>query len=1288
MENTSGMPDLARPTELLEDDQDRIKRMATPTVQQEVERIDVPSGVRPTQPQEANPSLEEGGDEELMRMLESLPPAEVVSSSEDEELIRMLESLPPADDEELSSVLSALPSPEGVEDSEGGVDIGGFEVSDKGIQYSGIAAVDAILQRFDKGSLTKKKATEDPEVIEMMRLGLEFRFGDRGILRRSAGVLASGIGTNYTADMSDEESYEMWQNWQRSFHGGQTSTLASETVFNAGLNDEEKAFLGSQYLLFDKHPDIFDSEVSYPEMFDGIYDYTKAALYDATTVMSLGVGRAFSIGGAKAASTAVRQAAQATFRAQLKKGVARETAEQMAKASAKKSALSIGAREVAAYSAVDFAANVGGNALLQNILIDTDAQEEFSALQTGVAAIATIAIPGVMGASAGYRAFSRSDVAPEFLKPAVNIAEKFKGVTKEVIDKQMYARINWDMVKGQFSETIEDFSKNRGLYQKWSESLADAKDAFGSGVSMSDSEKVFVRGFMFGPTDGSRNGFVQTMEEAGLVYLQRDADDNITNFIGDAMSWLQEKEVTKYISAFTKEFDDFAIKPFSVGTREITKVSDIKTGKELSEFWRVRQSEVGARLWDSSEIKRRLALGTRRTGPAGEGEPTATDLFNSMLAEVVEKVPEKQIGAYVNSLWKSTLTATLATTGANVRGWGAYTAMNTVSDLVSGALNMGVSTIQKAVGSPDAAKITMQTGQASILGSLRRGVSFLGASDTMESAAGFLELNPKVLKSLSRDMGGDSGVASGKETIELFGLNSDSKLFKGLEKVRDFAQSISGIKLQDEVTKQLNFMTHLEQYTRQFYGKSYNDFMEDPLLGFIEMNSAKFHDTVVKNSVDRTLRETGSLAWVGKEGSTYALEAAKFMERVSRHSAGGYIVPFGKFFNTATAMIGDFSGVNLIRYTAHKAIKGPAGPTGLAAEEMATLTSKVAVGWSIVLLYSEAKRENIDRGLAHNMVRRDDGSIRDVSRDFPENVIHSLAQAVAHYRKDGRVPSDLKAEIGDLILGNTTKAGANTFKLILDTVSGELTPPDLMNEAFESTLKTIAGFARPLDPYNSLIKMVEQDFDEPDRNVSGDKWVDWSSTKKVTRYVDQFFELLGVGPTEATPRASMGIRTSGSSPVEPSLMMGARRAGNQPLSRRLLNSVGKADWTVFRGFSDPDLKSWFNLRMENIFEAHSNILLEDNPNFFELPLLQRETLVNGMIVESRETLRDYLEAVGPSEMKHRDRINKVNKTHLAEAMKSLDLEGDPLDLLKEENGLETLGIVLDLAEGTKGRILD
>ena len=206
--------------------------------------------------------------------------------------------------------------------------------------------------------------------------------------------------------------------------------------------------------------------------------------------MSAGVGRAFSIGGAKAAATAIRVSAIASYRAAIKKGATKEVARKTATLTAKKSLASITATEVAKYSAVDFVANVGSDVLHQNLMMDLGVQKEYSATQTGIAALATIALPAVMASSKGFTSYAKSEYAPSFLKPALDASEKFKGQTKEVIDKQMQARIDWDSVDGELSDTIENFSKNRGLYSKWSDALIDSKDMISGGVNLTDNETV------------------------------------------------------------------------------------------------------------------------------------------------------------------------------------------------------------------------------------------------------------------------------------------------------------------------------------------------------------------------------------------------------------------------------------------------------------------------------------------------------------------------------------------------------------------------------------------------------------------------------------------------------------------------------------------------------------------------------------------------------------------------------------------------------------------------------
>ena len=190
---------------------------------------------------------------------------------------------------------------------------------------SGLTAM-SFIDEYEKGTLSKEKALADQRVIDAMRTGLDFRFGDRNLASNLATGLAGGAIGGYTKDMSDEDIFEQWQNWQRSFAGGQTVTTANEIAFLSTLDDDEKALVGAQYEMFDKNPNIFSAETGWGEMFDGIKDYASAAVWDPLTLFSLGVGKAMGAGATKVASVAVRGAAQTAFRSALKSGMAREAA--------------------------------------------------------------------------------------------------------------------------------------------------------------------------------------------------------------------------------------------------------------------------------------------------------------------------------------------------------------------------------------------------------------------------------------------------------------------------------------------------------------------------------------------------------------------------------------------------------------------------------------------------------------------------------------------------------------------------------------------------------------------------------------------------------------------------------------------------------------------------------------------------------------------------------------------------------------------------------------------------
>ena len=123
--------------------------------------------------------------------------------------------------------------------------------------------------------------------MEVVRSNLEARFTPGGVLtkaRRGAtgltGGAIGGLSSQDYREMSDYKVFEVWQNYQRSFAGGQTVTTGNEIAYGMSSDDSTKVKLGAGYLLFDQMDNAFTGEGSWAEMGDAIWDYSKSAVYD------------------------------------------------------------------------------------------------------------------------------------------------------------------------------------------------------------------------------------------------------------------------------------------------------------------------------------------------------------------------------------------------------------------------------------------------------------------------------------------------------------------------------------------------------------------------------------------------------------------------------------------------------------------------------------------------------------------------------------------------------------------------------------------------------------------------------------------------------------------------------------------------------------------------------------------------------------------------------------------------------------------------------------------------
>lgn len=1147
----------------------------------------------------------------------------------------------------------------------------------------------SIIEEYGR-PLNKQDFLEDDRLMQLVDLNLEARFrsGNYGVGGTGYSYLTSlsggATGRNWQ-DRSREDRFEMWQNYHRSFAGGQTVTTANEVGYLTTADDDTKAVLGMGYTLFDSMGNIFSKDTSWGEMFDGVRDYISAAVWDPTTVASLGVGKLLSAGGTKATATAIKTLAQQTAREAVANGASRTAAEaaarvavQEAVAQSTRFTVREAAGAVARNSVVDLAANVGADIAYQNVLIDTGAQEEYSVLQTGIAALGTIAIPGLMLSSkigsTGARAFGA--------RGYTGLAERLAVMDEDFINATFKEVISSDAVIGPMREAFVIFGKEAPNTTSWRLAADRAKDAVGE-VGLNDINQKFWNTFLFGDDSAGFIGLTQVLRDARVEWVPRNDSDTITRFLGDTIEWLGDDVV----SGIVKNYESVIGRELRLATAEGV---DQYTSAGLAEVFRARQSWSGAALAQSSIARSILGGDTPTPSNAAtrilstardQNDPLVADYLKRLIdeANAAKQVTEADPATlrYAQSVWKRLLTSHPATTGLNVKGWAMMYSLNTVTDVVQGLVQIATSPVPFVRGAGSAAD-AIRRGKGSILGAMRRGVNIIDPQDTLSGAEQYLALKPDLAERVFTVITGDSGF---ENAVKTFNLNPESTVVRATEGTTRFFQQVSGVLLQDELTKHISFMSALDTAVRREYGQSFTEFMDSRTAqeAYLEMFSTRWKENVDAWALDRTLRETASKSWTVKNpGANFMREAANVIEWMSSNSVLGYAVPFGRFFNTATATFGDYTGANFIRHLL-KRVSGR--EINLAEEEGSALAARAVVGWTGFYFASLESDKNLDEGLAWNQTRRSDGSIQDNTYDWPESIFRIMGQVVAHGRRDGwgEVPPELRKE-GLAVLGaqtfRTMDSASKDIYNIADAMLS-LDPADslslLAEYAGNLTSQIVSGATRPLDPVNQAAMLWEGDTTTPDRR-QGYKFINESF-----RYVDHIFGAL----TADQPRRYYPTRNEPTS-VDIGRTLGGTRSSNEPLPvERMMASVGRPNWTAARWDGPPEVKNRLDQLIGPILNTEAAIALSENPDFFKMSLNARQAILDDVIKTGRNTAVRILETSTQSSDKNLELVRNLagaDQKDLERAAEFLGITGDPIDVLEQENGPQLLETLLYFTE--------
>jgi len=1132
-----------------------------------------------------------------------------------------------------------------------------------------------------EGSQTQDEIVNNPTLMRGIREIMKSRYSEDTRNKFS-------FDEKYDKDLSDKETFEEWQNWMRSLAGGQTVTSANDAAWFARADADQRALMGASFNIMERMPHLFSGEADF---LDGVGDYIKAALYDPTTPLGLGIGRLWAAGAIKTGGMALRVAAKKALQEALKKGLSKEAANKIKKDVIKKGFKNIKVKNairnpIVGATATDIVTSVGTDYIYQDLKIGSGVQDEFSLPQSVGTALSVIALPSLFATGKVIK----EGVGKVFnFEKYIDISKKFGGKSEKEITDAVMQRVDVGSVSTSLKNVFDDFDRNIDNYTSWLKVREDAaekvllKDIAGSSRSIEDlfesmfffgsnAEQVFSqtykrdkkgrfsKKFTTSPlktlTDNPNSGIITdglivSLAKAGFVHVPRGEKDSVSNFINDAIKYLPDETVKDLMDKFSSVIGKNNFKK--------TDLSRIKTAEDLSNFFVDKTSGAGKTL-----LNRRLASDFLKKDPESLTPEDLLNLYKSGNTKEKSATFENSANRvkYIQSIWKRLVTSHPGTTGLNIKGWAFTTFANDMSDVVQGSIELGLGRKQEGFGS--------------MLGAVRRGYNLLDMNATIEQGFNFLKVRPEVADEILSEISG--GVES-RNVLQRLNLDPKSKVNQLSEKSVSTIQNIMGVKLQDEMTKMISFMSALDQNIMRSYGKSYNNFMASKDFNpFVEMYSPKFVKEVLNPAIERTKKETYSYSWLekGSKGFNPTLEIAKTIERFSNSPGGGFLIPFGRFFNSATAFLGDYTMFNATKHVVGKAFMRD---INLADEEGIKLFSKGVVGLSAILAFgNEEAQYKVKNGLTYNQKPLPDGSVQDVIYDAPQNYLAILRQMVAHAELDGEIPPDLKKEFLSLTVGQTFRQTGEAFST-LESFGRSLAEAEGFDDAFRASLQLLSagasritsGFTRFLEPVNVVSSVASGDFSVPDRN-QGNKLLN-----QTLRYIDKIPTMFGFKPLVQEEEAQVGTRDK--IPVDAGKITGFRSSVNPTPSERIAASVGIQSFNVIKFQGTPEYKNRLDEIVRDIFNYEASKAIEDG--FLEIRDSAKRKNDYLAIVERVKKIASSIFKQSP---KNKDEFMKVErklrgskKSVLKDALgkRGINFDGNIEDFIDEMKTLGDEGII-------------
>ena len=1112
-----------------------------------------------------------------------------------------------------------------------------------------------VFEKYNNQPLTKEQVLADPELMEIVYQSLEARFPETkalGKLAKTTTGMAGGatggsalMNRNYRA-MDKEKAFEIYQNYMRSFDAAQSVTVANEIGYTMGADDETKRRLAGGYLLFNQMDNIFTGEGSWGEMFDGIRDYTVSTIWDPTTLLSFGAGKALGWAGTKATGKSLQKMMTAAYADAVSKGATKKAA-----------TIAVGNSIAKAMpmATVDAALAFGQDLGRQMQLIDVGAQEEYSKAEGALTAAGSIIFPALAGGSALFKEVRKSGFAENTILSYKNIDSMIKKYGADEAWEKLGQALDKN---GLFQSLDEQFgtlsARGKINFLPWEQAKDEADRLIAAkGEKRRDlaANNAFFKFFWFGDPDNGVKGYFEALNDAGFVMHPEILKKyKTTGAFSRTIRFINPSKLDKLVKNWENEtgyvLDGVRTEKGKVSPALMEAV--MKNSMSLS----------GENLWIASELSRLQKAGVSNKG--------MLELYKRVQPSEGPKHNQAAL-----SMYKRLITSHLSTTGANLQGFKTLVSLNTAADFVTGAIDLTRGAIMKGLGNEDAAVKFYNRAYGEWGGIIRRMADGVSPDIPIEYADAVLDMNPQIAEKLFRDVAGDGGV---NDSMAMFNIDKDNKLWAAADTYTKGVQTLTLARLQDNLTKRFAFGTNLNQGIMKKYGVNPEKFFSDPDVEF-KMATAEFRE-IMEQAAYRTMRETASVNWSTLPATNFMRKSARFIETITNRSIGGYVIPFGSFLNTTMATAGDLSGLNYFRYVGAKTVGKQIDPV---TEDGAELFAKMVVGWGAVSYgvggqvgfeadTDDNAIERIQSGLTWKQDRMPDGTVRNREFEWPMSLIRATSQAIGHgmletgemdmtkvgqrlltdsdFRQKfmGAIPEDLWVDL-------TVQVGPGQALRDLDDLGNSMNRSWQMAKEGEygplaysilaaSGAKVASGFTRHLDPVNTAYGMFNNAEMNPDLR-QGNKFFNDAG-----RYINQLNPFSDVGDLERRATPTRGFASGKDVDLGKQLMV--RSSKNPNLVEAIFNSAGANIFTQVRFDGPAKVKNYVDGLLAPALQIQAELALAANPDYFSASFSQekKEAVVKKISDNAKAMVLDQMENGGvvPQSMDIVRRLSRNKKT--------------------------------------------